>query len=167
MLGGALTPCQSCGEISAARAQAQLGNRKAERVCSGSVWSVPAFRAGEGAVPRSNIMLFLPILHDGEGFELEDPKPRSSDPGRGGCRTELPPGRRVAKRASRGLRLTALAALAIGFTGVSGTASMPVREHCGPDGHRNAWGRCAPDGLRHCPPERPRNRWGLCVRNLY
>ncbi len=81
-------------------------------------------------------MLFLPILHDGEGFELEDPKPRSSDPGRGGCRTELPPGRRVAKRASRGLRLTALAALAIGFTGVSGTASMPVREHCGPDGHR-------------------------------
>src|SRR5207245_10262598 len=90
------------------------------------------FEPARARSPDPSIMLFLPILHDGEGFELEDPKPRSSDPGRGGCRTELPPGRRVAKRASRGLRLTALAALAIGFTGVSGTASMPVREHCGP-----------------------------------
>ena len=50
-----------------------------------------------------------------------------------------------------GLRLTAIAALAIGFTGVSGTASMPVREHCGPDGHRNAWGRCPTD----CDTARP------------
>ena len=50
-----------------------------------------------------------------------------------------------------GLRLTALAAPAIGFTGVSGTASMPVREHCGPDGHRNAWGRCPTD----CDTARP------------
>ena len=60
-----------------------------------------------------------------------------------------------------GLRLTALAAPAIGFTGVSGTASMPVREHCGPDGRRNAWDRCVADGLRHCPPEWHRNLWGF------
>ncbi len=60
--------------------------------------------------------------------------------------------------------LVAIASLVIGIAGISRASSFPVREHCGPDAHRNAWGRCVPDRLGSCPPDWHRNRWGICVR---
>jgi hypothetical protein len=69
------------------------------------------------------------------------------------------------RRNMRTAGLVALVALAIGFAGIPRASSIPLRQHCGPDAHRNAWGRCVPDRLRSCPaPEWHRNRLGLCVR---
>ena len=60
----------------------------------------------------------------------------------------------------------AFAALAT-VIGIDAALPLPIRSHCGPAAHRNAWGICAPDRLRYCPPEWRRNRWGICVRNRH
>jgi len=66
----------------------------------------------------------------------------------------------------RSALVTALAALAIGL-GADAAFSLPLRQHCGPAAHRNAWGICAPDRWRSCPAEWHRNRWGVCVRDRH
>jgi hypothetical protein len=67
----------------------------------------------------------------------------------------------------RGALLTTLAVLAIGFAAMSAASAIPMRGYCGPDAHRNAWGRCVPDRLRSCPADWRRNRLGLCVRKRH